>query len=90
MEKFESAGDNGRQETCGVVGHRIENDYYIVDVIWKDGVRTEKHFPVGGFEVVNPGSKTLLGRIKGKQALEILEEHAGECDSGDFSWQDFV
>ncbi len=88
--KNPEAADVGQERGPGVLDSRIENGNYIVTIKWRDGKETEKHFPVVGFDVVDPVSHGHLGSIKGKKALEILQEHAAEYEYDDFSWRDFV
>jgi hypothetical protein len=78
------------EEEPGVLGYRVENNHYVVDVRWKDGEKSENHFPIAGFTVVNPKNNECLGKIRGEKALEILQQHAGEYTREDFSWRDFV
>jgi hypothetical protein len=90
MEIIETALDGGQKEKPGLLDYRIENNHYVARVRWKDGKETENHFPVDGFDVVNPKGNEYLGSIGGEKALEILQEHAGEYDYQDFSWRNFV
>lgn len=78
-----------RQEKLGVLGHRIENNHYIVGIKWRDGKKVEEHFPVNGFAVVNEAGK-LLGHLSGKKALDILEKNASKLTQDEFSWRDFL
>src|SRR3989344_9656221 len=36
----------GEDKKFGVLGYRIENNHYVVNIRWKDGHETEEHFPV--------------------------------------------
>ncbi|HEY4474682.1 MAG TPA: hypothetical protein VJC06_02060 [Candidatus Paceibacterota bacterium] len=77
------------KQKFGVLGHRIENNHYVVDIRWKDGHETEEHFPVKGFPVVNPKTKEVHNSIEGKRALKILEENADKMTAEEFSWLNF-
>jgi hypothetical protein len=83
MEKFEN-------EKLGVLGHRIEDHHYIVDIRWKDGKESQHNFPEKGFPVVDPQTHQKLGFISGEKALRILENNAALLNEEDFSWIDFV
>ncbi|MDO8558204.1 MAG: hypothetical protein Q7S09_03380 [bacterium] len=78
------------ESKIGVLGSREEDNHYIVSVRWKDGLESESHFPVRGFEVVNPATGKHLGFIRGEKAVDILKKHAAEFSRGEFSWQGFV
>ena len=88
MEKLKNLGE----KKLGVLGYRIENNHYVVDICWKDGHETKEHFPVRGFPVVDPvtGEKRGEGHIDGKKALKILEENAAKMTADEFSWLDFT
>lgn len=88
MEKLK----NLSEKKSGVLSYKIENNHYVVDIRWKDGHKTEEHFPVAGFPVIDPatGKKRGSGHIDGKQALKILEENASKMTADEFSWLDFV
>ena len=90
MQNLETTPEEGLVGESGVLGYRIESGHYVVDVRWKDGEKTESHFPVMGFPVVNPATKKLLGKLSGEEALKILQEHAIEYERDEFSWQNFV
>jgi len=86
MEKI----GTGQENEFGVLSHRIENNHYIVSIRWRDGVETDKHFPVSGFPVVDPKTDKSLGHINGNKALKILEKNSAEMTADEFSWLDFV
>lgn len=88
MNKNEMTGVEGENK-FGVLGYRVENDHYIVDIRWKDGHETEEHFPVKGFPVVDPKTKEVHDPIEGKRALKILEENAANMTADEFSWLNF-
>jgi len=91
MKNLEAEPGGEQKKERGVLGYRIENDRYVVNVRWKDGPETERQFPVAGFDVVDPGNGNKhLGSIKGKDALKILQDHAGEYDHEEFSWRNFL
>ena len=81
---------NDEESKSGVLGFREENNHYVVNIRWKDGVETESHFPSRGFEVVNPSTGERLGFMKGERALQILKEHAAEYANNEFSWRNFM
>ena len=74
----------------GVQGHRIEHNEYVVDIIWKDGTRTTSHFPEDGFEIADPKTHAVLGKIKGKKVLETLTREAANYNFGDLDWRNFL
>jgi len=91
MEKSELDPGSEQKEKCGVLDYHIDNGQYVVDVRWKDGVRTTNHFPVAGFPIVDPVSGArMLKNMQGEKALELLKQHAAEYAYNDFSWIDFV
>ncbi len=93
MERFETAVETrveGEGKKFGVLGYKIENNHYVVDIRWKDGKVVEEHFPVIGFPVVDLKTGEKLGHIDGKRALKILEENASEMTIDEFSWLNFV
>lgn len=71
---------------AGVINQRIENNYYIVGIRWKDGQESEMHFPVGGFPIIDPASRQTLTQIKAEQALALLRQHAAMLTRSEFSW----
>ena len=80
-----------QENKFGVLGYRIENGHYIVDIRWKDGHKTEEHFPERGFPVVNPDTGEFIKKnLDSKDALKILEENAANMTAEEFSWLDFV
>lgn len=74
----------------GVQDIKVENNHYVVDIVWKDGQKSLTHFPERGFEVVNPRTNEKLGYISGEKALEILKEYSSEYNMTDFSWIPFL
>lgn len=90
MERLKTEPGVEQNETFGVLDYHIDNDHYVVNVKWKDGIKTVQHFPVVGFTVVNPATKKYIGNIEGKKALEILQQHAGDFNHQEFSWRDFI
>ena len=44
----------------GVISHRVENGYYIVDIRWADTTDSQIHFPAAGFNVIDAESKKEL------------------------------
>ncbi|MDO8663232.1 MAG: hypothetical protein Q7K28_00105 [Candidatus Wildermuthbacteria bacterium] len=89
MNKMETSKPE-QEKKFGVLNYRIENSHYIVNIRWKDGRETERHFPTTGFLVVDPATGEKRGRIDGKKALKILEENTADMTSDAFSWLDFV
>ncbi len=89
MTEFLKEEISGEEKKFGVLGHRIENNHYVVDIRWKDGHETEEHFPVKGFPVVNPETGAVHDPIEGKKALKILEENADKMTAEEFSWLNF-
>ena len=89
MNKMETSKPE-QEKKFGILNYRIENGHYIVNVRWKDGRETERHFPTIGFLVVNPTTGEKRGYIDGKKALKILEENTASMTSDEFSWLDFV
>ena len=77
-------------EGVGVQDEKIENNHYIVTVVWKDGKKNNRVFPENGFNVFDPVTKERLGFISGEKAASILREHASEYDSDSFSWIPFI
>ena len=82
--------ENLKEKQIGVLKYRIENNHFVVDIRWKDGHKTEEHFPVKGFPVVDPATGEKRRPIDGKKALEILEKNAAKMTADEFSWLDFV
>ncbi len=76
----------------GVHSYRIDREEYVVEVVWKDGTHTTSHFPVEGFDVVNPNDKEhqKLGHIKGSRVLQVLQEQAANFNYGDLDWRNFL
>lgn len=90
MNKMETPKPE-REQKFGVLNYRIENSHYVVNVRWKDGRETERHFPVRGFPVVNLETGEIIKKnLSGKDALKILEENAANMMADEFSWLDFV
>jgi hypothetical protein len=87
---FEKPTVGKNLEECGVQEVKIENNYYVVSIIWKDGTKSVKHFPTNGFIVANPKTNQNLGFISGKNAVSILKEHSSKYNREDFSWIPFV
>ena len=79
-----------RGEKFGVLDYRIENNYYVVHIRWKDGKETEHNFPERGFGVFDPDSGGRKGFINGRDALKILEQHSLNTTEKEFSWLDFI
>ena len=90
METLEAAQAGESNEKCGVSGYRIENNHYVVDVVWKDGKKVTSSFPVSGFTIVNPATKKILGVMGGRSAIKVLKRYAPQYNYDDFSWQDFT
>lgn len=80
---------NEKSEESGVKSVKIENNHFVVDVVWKDGYKSTSHFPVDGFEIVNKNGKRI-GYMYGDCALDILKEYSSQYKFEDFSWIDFV
>lgn len=79
------------ERAAGVQGEpRVENNHYIVDVRWKDGVETTLHFPVLGFPFMDLQTNQRLKFFTGKEAVVILKKHAGDYAHGEFSWKFFI
>lgn len=81
---------NENLKRCGVQDFKIENNHYVVSVVWKNGEESVSHFPVNGVDIVNPRTHQRLGFLKGKDVLSILEKHSAEYDREDFSLIPFV
>ena len=77
-------------KNLGEQGVKIENNNYVVSVTWKDGMKSESHFPEKGFEVFDPKTKDRLGFISGEKAISILKEHSSKYNLEDFSWIPFL
>ena len=67
---FEDTIGDSNYEKTGVQDVRMENEHYIVSIVWKDGKKNEHHFPASGFPVVDVKTKKLLGYIGGKEAVK--------------------
>ncbi len=80
----------GSKEGNGRGDIKIENGYYLVPVVWKNGEKSTNHFPESGFTIVNPGTNDVLGYINGEKAVSILKEHSSEYNREDFSWIPFL
>jgi hypothetical protein len=78
------------QHRPGVRSHRIENNYYVVDICCRDGQESQIHFPVAGFDVVNPETNQRLGRLTGEAALQALVEHVATITPQEFDWRNFL
>jgi len=72
---------------AGVLSQKIENNHYVLKVCRKDGKISTTSFPVNGFEIVNPITKTKLGTISGEQAIETLKSESPNCNFGEFDWK---
>ncbi|OGN08857.1 MAG: hypothetical protein A3J46_03125 [Candidatus Yanofskybacteria bacterium RIFCSPHIGHO2_02_FULL_41_11] len=79
-----------KEKKFGVLGYRIENNHYVVNIRWKDGHEVEEHFPVRGFPVVDPATGESRRSIDGRRALKILEENAANMTADEFSWLNFA
>ncbi len=79
-----------QEKKFGVLKYRTENNHFVVDIRWKDGKEVEEHFPMNGFQVVDPTTGKNRGHVDGKRALKILEENAAKMIADEFSWLDFV
>lgn len=71
----------------GVLSQKIENNHFVLEICWKDGKITTTHFPVSGFDVVNPATKKMLGHVSGEKAIEVLTTVSQSYNYGDFNWQ---
>lgn len=78
------------QHRPGVRSHRIENNYYVVDICWRDGRESQIHFPVAGFNVVNPETNQRLGRLTSEKALQALVDHVGDLTREEFDWRNYL
>lgn len=78
------------QHRPGVRSHRIENNYYVVDVCWRDGQESEMHIPMNVFDVVDPETRLRIGKLKGEEALQILIDHAAETTREEFDWRNYI
>jgi len=76
--------------TGGVQDVKIENNHYVVSIIWKNGEKSASHFPVNGFTVVNPKTNQQLGYMSGERAVSILKEYSAKYNREDFSWIPFL
>lgn len=79
-----------QEKKFGVLGFKIENNHFVINIRWKDGKKTEEHFPVKGFPVKDPVTGETKHLIEGKRALKILEENAAKMTTDEFSWLNFV
>ena len=74
-----------KQENPGVLEVKVENNHYIVTVMWKDGIKSQVIFPVIGLKLFD-SEGNMVGKISGEKARLDLEKHSmeyGSCD--DFS-----
>lgn len=82
MNQFEE-----KKEEYGVLSHTLEHGTYAAQVRWQDGEESTIHFPDRGFEVQTARGLTYL---HGREALALLEKHAGHYIRGDFSWSNLL
>ncbi|MFH1151896.1 MAG: hypothetical protein V1788_02110 [Nanoarchaeota archaeon] len=74
----------------GVQDVKVENEHYVVSIIWADGKKNQRVFPKNGFLVVDPETNQKIKHLSGEEALSILKEQSLKCDADDFSWRQFI
>jgi len=81
---------NKNSEKYGVQEVKNEKQYCIVSIVWKNGEKSEMHFPEKGFNIVDIKTKQNLGFMSAEDAISVLREHSSKYNREDFSWTLFV
>jgi hypothetical protein len=78
------------EKQAGVLSERMENNYFIIHILWIDGHESDIHIPTGGFPVVNPETQQRIGFLKGEEAVAILRRETPTKTKEEIRWADYL